>query len=216
MKSPFPGMDPYLEACWGDVHVSLVIYARNQLQRQLPGNMRARVEEQVTDPETLRSIHIVETGTGHRLVTAIEFLSPTNKENAHARRAYRKKQQEFRKAGVSLVEVDLLRSGEYVLAAPPRSIPAEFEDPYRVCISRGWWQGRAEFYHLPLRSRLPAIRIPLREADRDVVLDLQPLIDAAYADGGYDDIDYSVEPEPPLAPDDAQWADELLRQQGKR
>src|SRR4051812_17738104 len=47
MPSPFPGMDPYLEKHWGDVHSSLVIYARNQLQRVLPKDLRSRVEERV-------------------------------------------------------------------------------------------------------------------------------------------------------------------------
>ena len=32
MKSPFPGMDPYLERHWGDVHQALVTYIRDQLQ----------------------------------------------------------------------------------------------------------------------------------------------------------------------------------------
>jgi hypothetical protein len=26
MKSPFPGMDPYLEQSWRDVHAALIIY----------------------------------------------------------------------------------------------------------------------------------------------------------------------------------------------
>src|SRR5436190_3743033 len=47
MPSPFPGMDPYLEAHWRDVHASLVIYARDALQGVLPGSLRARVEESV-------------------------------------------------------------------------------------------------------------------------------------------------------------------------
>src|SRR4030081_1802532 len=47
MASPFPGMDPYLEQFWGDVHASLIIYARDQLRRALPGDLRARVEERV-------------------------------------------------------------------------------------------------------------------------------------------------------------------------
>ena len=47
MKSPFPGMDPFLEAHWGDIHQSLVIYTRDQLQAQLPPDLRARVEERV-------------------------------------------------------------------------------------------------------------------------------------------------------------------------
>src|SRR5438105_10217308 len=45
MPSPFPGMDPYLEAHWRDIHAGLVIYARDALQGVLPGSLRARVEE---------------------------------------------------------------------------------------------------------------------------------------------------------------------------
>src|SRR3954451_9118149 len=40
-------MDPYLETCWGDVHTSLITYARDQLRVQLPPDLRVRVEEQV-------------------------------------------------------------------------------------------------------------------------------------------------------------------------
>jgi hypothetical protein len=47
MASPFPGMDPYLEAHWGDIHASLIIYARDQLRGRLPGDLLARVEERV-------------------------------------------------------------------------------------------------------------------------------------------------------------------------
>jgi hypothetical protein len=47
MKSPFPGMDPYLEQFWPDVHAGPIIYARDQIEEQLPGNLIARVEERV-------------------------------------------------------------------------------------------------------------------------------------------------------------------------
>jgi Protein of unknown function (DUF4058) len=47
MPSPFPGMDPYLEAHWRDVHARLVIYACDALQGALPRSLRARVEESV-------------------------------------------------------------------------------------------------------------------------------------------------------------------------
>ena len=60
MPSPFPGMDPYLEAYWGDVHATLIIYAHEQLQRQLPRDLRARVEERVfveSDDRELRTIY---------------------------------------------------------------------------------------------------------------------------------------------------------------
>ncbi len=45
--SPFPGMDPYLEASWRDVHTSLVTYSRDVLQPRLPAGLRARVESRV-------------------------------------------------------------------------------------------------------------------------------------------------------------------------
>ncbi len=41
MASPFPGMDPYLEAHWRDVHARLIIYASDALQVLLPGSLRA-------------------------------------------------------------------------------------------------------------------------------------------------------------------------------
>ena len=47
MKSPFPGMDPYLEMHWGHVHQSLVTYALEALQPNLPTGLVARLEERV-------------------------------------------------------------------------------------------------------------------------------------------------------------------------
>ena len=47
MVSPFPGMDPYLERFWRDVHARLIIYAADQLQGNLPSDLRARVEDRV-------------------------------------------------------------------------------------------------------------------------------------------------------------------------
>ncbi|MBW3600284.1 MAG: DUF4058 family protein [Planctomycetes bacterium] len=61
MSSPFPGMDPYLEAFWGDVHASLVTYARDQLRVQLSPDLKARaVEVERSEEPTQRSLHIVD------------------------------------------------------------------------------------------------------------------------------------------------------------
>src|SRR5688572_15055371 len=46
-RSPFPGMDPYLERHWGDVHHALITYARDALNECLPADLRARMEERV-------------------------------------------------------------------------------------------------------------------------------------------------------------------------
>ena len=47
VKSPLPGMDPWLEQHWGDIHQSLVTYVRDALQPNLPGGLRARMQERV-------------------------------------------------------------------------------------------------------------------------------------------------------------------------
>ena len=47
MKSPFPGMDPYLEQRWGDVHTRLCTYISAALQSKLPRGLRARAQEDV-------------------------------------------------------------------------------------------------------------------------------------------------------------------------
>jgi hypothetical protein len=74
-----------------------------------------------------------------------------------------------------------------------------------------------DVYRIPLRERLPGIRIPLRPQDADLPLDLQPLIDQVYRKGRYGgSIDYRHDPEPPLGTEDAMWADAILKSRGLR
>src|SRR5271155_4713240 len=49
MSSPFPGIDPYLEAqsCWGDFHPSFVTYCRDSLNELLPEGYVAQLGEQL-------------------------------------------------------------------------------------------------------------------------------------------------------------------------
>ena len=47
MTSPFPGVDPYLEEHWGDIHTRLMVYISDQINEQLPNGLQARVEESV-------------------------------------------------------------------------------------------------------------------------------------------------------------------------
>jgi hypothetical protein len=169
------------------------------------------------EPETLRSVRIYDRTTGNRVVTAIELLSPANKVGEAGRADYRKKQKQLLEGDVSLVEIDLLRAGGHVLAPPLLSFPPECREPYRVSVIRSWRPSRAQVYRISLRERLPAIRIPLRQTDQDVVLDLQPLIDRAYEFGGYErNLDYRKDPQPPLEGGDATWADQLLKAKGRR
>ena len=79
MPSPFPGMDPYLEQFWRDIHARCIIYAADQLQARLPGDLRARVEERVFVEPALgaaRSVYpdirVVERGRGAATSTPSE------------------------------------------------------------------------------------------------------------------------------------------------
>lgn len=47
MKSPFPGMDPYLEAYWLDVHTRIITYAADALNSLLPRGILARTQERI-------------------------------------------------------------------------------------------------------------------------------------------------------------------------
>lgn len=263
MPSPFPGMDPYLESYWGDVHARLVIYISEALQRRLPNDLRARVEERVfveSDDRELRSIYpdvriyerprapshvepaargavavaeplfvrrksepvtetfieIREAGSGGRVITVIELVSLSNKQPGEGRNLYLKKQAELAAGNVNSVEIDLLRSGQHVTAAPADQLPQSYRAPYRICVSRATRPEHWEVYRVPLQERLPAIAIPLRPSDADVALDLQPLVDRCYETGAYDDLDYTRPPDPPLDAEAAAWADQLLREKGLR
>jgi len=80
-----------------------------------------------------------------------------------------------------------------------------------VCVTRAPWSGQHEFYILPLRQKLPAIRVPLRRADPDVALDLQLLVDQTYERGRYGSVlDYSQAPRPALPDQEASWARQVL------
>jgi hypothetical protein len=253
-------MDPYLEQHWGDVHSSLVIYARNQLQKVLPKDLQARVEERVIvtglgrprslfpdvhviqtqrktrgpakgaagvafaepvvieladEPETQTFVEVRQVSDGH-IVTVLEVLSPSNKKAGDAQEQYLRKQLEFLQAGVSLVEIDLLRHGDWIVAVPARALQPSLRTPYRVVVRRGWQSLQADYYPIPLTERLPTVKVPLRPSDADVPLNLQALVDQCYEDGGYDDIDYAAEPEPPLSTAAARWAAALLRRTGRR
>ncbi len=160
-------------------------------------------------------IEIRERGGG-RVVTVIEFLSPANKAGGEGRKHYLQKQREILKSNTNLVEIDLLRSGQRVIAFPEHRIPSRHRGDYLVCVRCAWSERARELYALPLRDRLPAIPVPLRGTDRPILLDLQALMDQCYRNGRYDDIDYAQPPSPPLTAGHAEWADALLKAAGKR
>jgi hypothetical protein len=166
---------------------------------------------------TERAIHILDRGTGNRVVTAIEFLSPGNKAGGEATAAYRRKQRDFVDARVNVVEIDLLREGTYVLLPPQLALPGKCRTPYRVSVVRATRRGQAEVYRAAFDQKLPTMRIPLRATDPDVLLDLQMVVDKCYEIGRYHQaIDYRGNPSPPLEGADAAWCAQLLQEKNLR
>ena len=251
MPSPFPGMDPFLEAHWGDVHTTLAASIRSALRAQLPAGLVARIEERVLleivyedeegtlresvypdvgafelpsseySPEasaasvavatplfmdtkyvlrTQRTVNIIET-KGMRVITAIELLSPRNKIGSQNRAAYLTRQEMQLDAGVSLVEIDLIRQGKHVLYCPPIGRRGH----YAISVVRSWKPTRAEVYPARFDAPLPVINVPLRERDTDAILDLQPLLERAYIDGDYHVLDYAEPLTPPFTVAENRW-----------
>lgn len=151
---------------------------------------------------------------GGSLITVIEILSPVNKSSGAP--MYREKQRSLLIHGINLVEIDLLRSGEHVLAVSHQEI-VKLSGDYWVCVSRAAQPGEYEVYPISLRDRLPRVAIPLRSPDADVVLDLPSIFALCYDNADLErEIDYNASPEVPLSHADAVWADDLLRGKGLR
>jgi hypothetical protein len=258
-------MDPFLEARWSDVHVTLIGFIKEALQPLLPPGLRARWEERVllesTDGEPARAcrsdvsvvdvgarargkapaerpvvatvepclvmrpeapqfdrfIQIIDSTSGNRVVTAIEVLSPWNKGPGRLNRDYLRRLEDYARGEVSVVEIDLLRyPGRERLDVGQGDLPPERRAPYLVCVRCAWAPAVWEVYPMPLRQPLPRVPIPLRPADEDVGLDLQPLLERVYVAGAHDDVDYTKPIDPQLDENDMVWADALLRSAAKR
>lgn len=252
MGSPFPGMDPYLEPHWLDVHTALVVEARRALNRLLPRGLVARVEERVAiesdqnvfqrvgpdvrvfapstadpsegvggiaieapyklvvefDPIIERYIRILD--DAGQLITVVEFISPTNKQQPGLD-DYRQKRAALLLGGVHVVEVDLVRSGNWRALMRPEVCLPEAVSSYRVTIRTGGTSPAGYLFPISLREPLPEIPIPLRPVEKPVRLALQPLLASVYDDGRYEQtVDYRLPLDTPLEGEEAAWADALL------
>ena len=225
MPSPFPGMDPYLEGSeWVSMHVELSSEIARQLAPQLRPKYVVRMTRQCMT-EVLDDLAIIAgiypdgrvprvsieiRDVAHRdLVTAIEVLSLTNKRG-ESYQEYLDKRGHILLSPAHLIEIDLLRLGRRVPMQEPLP-PA----PYFVFVSRAECRPLVEVWPIYLRSRLPAISVPLLPGDADVPCDLQLALTTVYDTLSYDlSIDYTRPPEVPLDGPDAEWAATVLRDAG--
>ena len=138
------------------------------------------------------------------LVTVIEVLSPSNKETP-GRPAYLRKRDDLHKRGINLVEIDLLLAG----LRPPMSDPLP-EWNYVAIVSRREQFPIGEAHRWSIRDPFPAIPIPLRAPDPDILLNLAPLTRDVYDTGRYGRRLRYDKPLPkglPLRPEDREWSE---------
>jgi len=162
-------------------------------------------------------VEIRDSKRGHKLITIIEILSPSNKARGPDRLAYEAKQREVLESDASLIEIDLLRSGRRVL---PNAHLEEgiriLRCPYVVLVSRAWDRDNLSLgdfvFRIGQRDPLPCIPVPLKQGEAELPLDLQFLMNDVYDAGPYrrGAVDYAGPIRPPLSGEDAEWAAGLI------
>jgi hypothetical protein len=173
--------------------------------------------------ETIRHafVEIRDASRGHKLITLIEILSPSNKRRGPDREAYARKQKDVLESDANLIELDLLRGGRRILRELNLAMTIAALDPqpaYLVLVNRSWRRRRRasayQAFPVSLRGCLPCIPVPLKRGEEEVPLDLQYVFNRTYDNGPYrrGAVDYSGRPPAPrLSAEDAAWAAELTR-----
>jgi hypothetical protein len=155
-------------------------------------------------------INIFDRCRREKVVAVIEVVSSSNKFQGPGRDSYLAKQKEVHASDAHLVDIDLLRVGPHVLAAPEWRVRTRGPYDYLDSVNRA--QGRRslfEVHPIGLRQRLPELAIPLAEGE--VVLDPQAVPARTHEAGRYRlRIDYKAPCVPPLRPEDQAWADGLV------
>ena len=172
----------------------------------------APVDLRLPDLEIHESyIAIVDRNSGRDIVT-VEVVSPTNKYPGPGRDSYVTKQRELRGSTTHLVEIDLLRLGQHVLAVWEWAARGRGHYDYLVCVNRAETpRDRFQFYPRTVRERLPRFAVPLAGDDPPVPLDLQAAVQQVFEAGSYRDLIHYQQPcQPPLNADDQAWANELI------
>lgn len=187
-----------------------VVGARPVPEAGAVASSRARprlVEVQVPVPDRVRETYLeVRTVPSGAVVSVVEVLSPSNKRPGRGRSLYLAKRDAVLGSATSLVEVDLLRTGDRMplVGAAPAS-------DYAVLVSRAWARPRADLAAWGVADPIPAFPVPLRQGEPEPSVDLGALLSALYDRAGYDlAIDYGKPPQPPLPPGDAAWAARLV------
>jgi len=93
-----------------------------------------------------------------RVVTAIELLSPSNKESGFERDRYLSKRSEFVANDTSLVEIDLLRCGPRL---PVGNAP---DGDYYIYVTDAAWYSEVSVWVFTVRDPIPSVPVPITKS----------------------------------------------------
>ncbi len=216
MNSPFPGMDPYLEPFWGDIHARLVLYACDQLEDQSPGKLIVRVQERLVVEgvdEDNRNIFPDVRISEQSVLSADGAVAVKEGMTATEPIIVRYTSEPATETFINILEPGTRNRLITVIEilSPSNKVPGEGQLKYKKKQTE-LKKAKVSSVEIDLLRGQSCLRIPLRKKDQDIRLDLQAIFEMAYRKGRYfSSINYEEPPEPPLKGMDAAWAGELLR-----
>jgi hypothetical protein len=102
-------------------------------------------------------------------ITQIEVLSPSNKAPGGGYWQYIYKRDQVLRAGLNLVEVDLLHESRSPIENLPAYTPPDSQtSPYYIAISRPYpslAEGQTAIYHLKVDQAIPRLQLPLKAGE---------------------------------------------------
>ncbi len=245
MPTPFPGMDPYLEAeeSWRDVQLSLTVKLTETITARLRPRYVVRLKErhyvQVESPWAFRKEPFLP--TAEESTKPIRVILPIPEE---MKEIYLEVTSIPDHVVVTTIEIlspankqtgkgrDLyLRRRERLLCGISNLVEIDLQrigqpmpildeipkSDYRILVHRRHQRPWADLYVFSVRDPIPVFPLPLQQDEDEPLIDLNPILHQLYDLAGYDlRIDYRRDPDPPLTNADAAWADALLHTSGHR
>lgn len=243
MRSPFPGMDPYLEhpSLWPDVHNSLIVAIAHNLAARIAPRYYTRLRERTYEMESvISSLAINEFAP----VLEVAYRPGARHSNTLIDTVDESYLEIHETATKTIVSVLELRSpmnklhplGRRVYASQHRQVSGSrtnlveidllragqpmptqgrrVESDYRILVSRATTRPRAHLYPFNLRDPIPTFPLPLLPGDDEPPVELGAIFHALYERARYDlSLDYSQPPVPPVRDEDATWAWERVERQ---
>jgi hypothetical protein len=213
MQSPFPGMDPYIEACglWEGFHGRLIEAIYRDLASVLPSGYTIDTAVQsyvvlmgaegMQGPPPKPDVTVTEPAAGKQ--------PPKKKDDATVAETSASAESVPMQA---FIELDLLRGGHKMPMMTPWP-----DSPFSLLVSRSFPAPHCRAWPAHFQRRLPVIPMPLASKDPDLTLDLQPLLNGIYSLGRYHErIDYARPLTPPLPDADAGWVRDLPKKRPPR